>query len=309
MTVSPSGRQFEIRCGDTSAVVVEVGGGLRALRLDNLETLDGYGENEMASAGRGEVLIPWPNRIRDGHYLFQGQDLQLPLTEPSHHNAIHGLVRWATWTATKQSAASVTMRHRLYPSPGYPFTLDLAVAYTVSETELTVQTSAINIGEEPCPFGAGQHPYLRVGLPTIDSALLRVPSETYLQVDDRMIPTGHASVSGTPFDFSASRPIGNAALDLCFTDLEREEDGRAQVTLRVPDDSLSLQLWMDLSYRHVMIFTGDTLSPPSRRRQGLAVEPMTCAPNAFNSGDGLMVLEPGQTVEMSWGISIDLTSG
>lgn len=305
MTIPPSGNQFEIQRGAMRAVVVEVGGGLRGLRMGDLDILDGYGEDEMASAGRGEVLIPWPNRIRDGRYSFQGQELQLPLTEPAHHNAIHGLVRWATCTGTKLSADRVIMRHRLFPSPGYPFMLDIRVTYTVSETGLTVRTSGLNIGTEPCPFGAGQHPYLRVGLPTIDSALLRVPAATYLQVDERMIPTGEASVSGTALDFREARPIGNTALDLCFSDLEREEDGRAQVTLRAPDDSLSLRLWMDAHYRYVMIFTGDTLSP-ERRRQGLAVEPMTCAPNAFNSGDGLMVLQPDQAVEMTWGIAADL---
>jgi aldose 1-epimerase len=103
--IAPSGEQIEIAAGDQQAVVVEVGGGLRSYSAGGRKLVDGYGADEMSSSGRGQVLIPWPNRLQDGSYEFDGRRHQLPLNEPQHHNAIHGLVRWAAWTALRPRAA------------------------------------------------------------------------------------------------------------------------------------------------------------------------------------------------------------
>src|SRR5690348_3976375 len=103
----PSGEQIEIRAGDQRAVIVEIGAGLRAYTVADRELLDGYGAEEMASAGRGQVLMPWPNRLQDGAYEFEGRSHQLPLTEPSSHNAIHGLVRWVSWSVREREAHRV----------------------------------------------------------------------------------------------------------------------------------------------------------------------------------------------------------
>jgi aldose 1-epimerase len=100
--IAPSGEQIEIAVGDQQAVVVEVGGGLRSYSAGSLELVHGYGADEMSSSGRGQVLIPWPNRLQDGRYEFDGRRHQLPLNEPEHRNAIHGLVRWGTWTTAER---------------------------------------------------------------------------------------------------------------------------------------------------------------------------------------------------------------
>jgi aldose 1-epimerase len=302
MSIAPSGEQFEIRQGSMRAIVVEVGGGLRRLQIGDRDLLDGYGEAEMAGAGRGQVLIPWPNRIRDGRYTFRGTEYQLPLTEPAKHNASHGLVRWASWHVAERADDSVTMAHRLYPSPGYPFIPDVTVSYSLSDRGLTVSTRAVNSGDAACPFGAGFHPYLRLNAGSIDRLTLRVPASTYLVADDRQIPVGREPLAGTELDFQNPRPIGATVLDTAYCDLERDGSGRASIQLQDAESSRTVDLWMDGSYRYLMVFTGDTLPVPSRRR-GLAIEPMTCAPNAFASGDGLLVLEPGEVFEASWGIS------
>src|SRR5436190_6409133 len=117
----PSGRQHRIAHGDQEAIVVEVGGGLRTYRAGGQDVLDGYGEDEMCTAARGQLLLPWPNRIAGGCYRFDGNQLQLPLTEPEQDNAIHGLVRFAAWTATEVEPGRVVMEHLLHPQPGYPF--------------------------------------------------------------------------------------------------------------------------------------------------------------------------------------------
>ena len=308
----PSGRQYELAAGAHRVTVVEVGGGLRSYHLDGRPVLDGYGTDETCSGGRGQLLIPWPNRLRDGRYRFGGADLQLPLTEPAKHNAIHGLIRWQSWEAAEQQPDRLVLRHTLHAQPGYPFELELAVEYALSARDgLSVTTSATNVGVAPCPFGAGAHPYLTLGAPAIDGATLQHPADTVLETDERSIPVGSRPVEGTPADFRAPRRIGDTRLDTAFTDLRRDADGRARVTLSGAGAAgasgagagAQVQLWMDDSFGYLMLFTGDSLDDPARRRTGLGVEPMTCAPNAFQSGAGLLVLEPGRTFRGAWGIT------
>jgi aldose 1-epimerase len=299
MSSAPSGEQIEIAFGDQQAVIVEVGGGLRTYSVAGREVLDGYDADAMATAGRGQVLIPWPNRLQDGRYEFEGRSHQLPLTEPEHSNAIHGLVRWAGWSVGGREGDRVVMEHALRPQPGYPFSLALRIEYALSDQGLSVRTEATNVGSSSCPYGAGAHPYLTVGTATVDTAILRVPARTVLRCDERGIPTGAAPVEGTDYDFREPRPIGATKLDHAYTDLERGEDGNARITFQASDGA-SVTLWLDESYSYVMLFTGDR---PDVGRRGLAVEPMTCPPNAFRTGDRVITLEPGASVTSAWGIS------
>lgn len=296
----PSGEQIEIGAGDQRAVVVEVGAGLRSYTVGDREVIDGYGADEMASAGRGQVLMPWPNRIEDGAYEFDGGRHQLPLTEPEAHNAIHGLVRWVAWSTVERKVDRVILEHTLYAQPGYPFTLALRIEYGLSEAGLRVTSSATNLGERPCPYGTGQHPYVRLGAEGVNTLVLRAPGQTVLYADSRGLPAGTEPVEGTEYDFRQPRVIGATKLDNAFTDLERDEDGRARVELRHPDGEAALSVWLDESYSYLQLFTGDPL--PSVGRRSLAVEPMTCPGNAFRTGDGLIVLEPGASTTASWGI-------
>ena len=296
----PSGEQIEIAAGDQRAVVVEVGAGLRAYTVDGRDVVDGYPPDEMASAGRGQVLIPWPNRIGDGTYEFGGTSHHLPLSEPEAGNAIHGLVRWVSWSVGERDGDRVVLGHTLHPQPGYPFSLSLTIEYALTDEGLRVTSTATNVGDRPCPYGSGQHPYVTLGAESVDTLELRAPGQTVLQVDDRGLPTGAVPVEGTEFDFREARAIGPTKLDNAFTDLERDDDGRARVELRDPDGEGALSFWLDENYGYLQLFTGDPL--PSVGRRSIAVEPMTCAPNAFRTGDGLLVLEPGATTTSSWGI-------
>lgn len=299
-SAAPSGHQVEIGSGEQRAWIVEVGGGLRAYSTRGRELLDGYAADEMCSSARGQCLVPWPNRIRDGCYEFAGLEQQLPLTEPERQNAIHGLGRWANWTVVEQAADGVVMEHLLHPQPGYPHALRLAVDYRLDAGGLTVRTTATNVGASPCPYGAGAHPYLTVGTPTVDSAVLHAPGRTRLVSDERGIPTGAEPVDGTEYDFRRPRPIGNATLDTAYTDLERDDDACARVRLASPGGEATATFWLDEGYRYLMLFTGDPL--PDVNRRSLGIEPMTCAPNAFQSGEGLVSLEPGESFAAAWGI-------
>jgi aldose 1-epimerase len=285
------------------SAVVEVGGALRTYAVGDRDLLDGYGEHEMCPVARGQSLLPWPNRLRDGSYEFAGARHQLPLTEPGMGNAIHGLIRWVNWSASGRDDARVRMEYVLHPQDGYPFTLALSIDYSLDDGGLTVRTSATNAGEERCPYAAGAHPYLTAGTDVIDSCTLRAPGGKWMPTDERAIPTGVQPVDETDYDFRAPRQIGSTKLDTGYSDLERDGDGLAWVELTAPDGDARVRLWQDERYRYLMLFTGDSIPQVDRRRCGLGVEPMTSAPNAFQSGEGLHTLEPGQTFTASWGIS------
>lgn len=302
-SIHPSGAQFELSHDDQRAVVVEVGGALRLYEVRGTAVLDGYGVDQMCSAARGQTLVPWPNRLCDGTYRFAGEDHQVPLSEPERHNAIHGLARWANWSAVEHRRDRVVMGHRLHPQAGYPFALDLSLEYRLDASGLTVTLAARNVGRRACPFGAGAHPYVTVGTPTIDDVSLRAPGRRRLISDDRGIPVASEPVDGTPYDLRAPGRLGDLQLDTAFGRLDRDPDGRGTVTVVDPGGDRRVTVWMDERYDYVMLFTGDSLPEPDRRRRSLGVEPMSCAPNAFQTGEGLTVLEPDESWAASWGIS------
>lgn len=292
--------------------MVEVGGGLRTYTIGGRPVLDGYGDDEMCSGGRGQALMPWPNRLGDGRFEWDGDVLQTALTEPENHNAIHGLVRWGSWTVAEEAPDRVRMEYRLYPQPGWPWVLDLAVAYTLGGDGLEVRTTAVNLpgGAGACPFGAGWHPYLYAFGGLVDDAVLTFSAATAYVADERGLPVGTVPVAGGDLDFSAGRPIGAARLDHGFTDLARDGLGRASVELRAGDGSgRSTRLWMDRAYTHLMVFSGDTVAEVERRRRGLAVEPMTCAPDMLRNGFGRLILGEGETFEAAWGLSASTPAG
>jgi aldose 1-epimerase len=304
VAAAPSGEQFELRQGDLAVTVVEVGAGLRTIRAGAWDVLDGYEVEEMCSSGRGQILVPWPNRVNRGEYEFGGRRLQLDWSEPAQQNAIHGLARWSAWRLVERTDSRLAFEHLITAQAGYPFPVRVRLDYELAAAGLTVRCTATNVGGEPCPFGAGAHPYVRVGEGLIDDAVLRFDAATWYETDERQIPTGRAPVAGSPFDFSEARVLDGTVMDTAFTDLGRDADGKARVTLSSADGSRTVRVWLDENYRYLMLFTGDTLPETERRRHGLGVEPMTCAPNAFASGDGLRVLEPGESFSAAWGIEL-----
>jgi aldose 1-epimerase len=240
----PSGEQLELRHGAHRAVVTEVGAGLRVFD----DVLLGFGEDEMCTSGRGQVLMPWPNRVGEGgEYEWEGRTHRLPVTDRANNSANHGLVRWTNWRCVERSESRVALEYVLHPQPGYPFTLQLRVEYALDDTGLTVTTSARNVGAGACPFGAGHHPYIACDVDAL---------------------------------------VGDEQLDEC-----RRWDGSYELA--------GVTVWADERWPYVQLFTGDL---PDIARRGFAVEPMTCPPQAFRTGEGLIRLEPGERFEGRWGI-------
>jgi aldose 1-epimerase len=301
MAIPLTGTQYEISAGDYRAVVTELGAGLRELRHGGRPLISGYEANHLPPAGSGQLLAPWPNRIDGGHYTFEGQPFQLDLSEPLAGNAIHGLTRWANWVPEDRGPAHVRLGLMLHGRTGYPFVLHLQAEYRLGSDGLSVEVAARNEGDAAAPYGTGNHPYLTAGTPFIDECQLTLPAARWQPIGNRGIPAGpEEDVAGSEVDFRQARPVGDAHLDHAFTGLERGADGRAWVTLAGAGHTV--RLWAGEGYRWLQVFTGDPLGEDHRRR-ALAVEPMTCPPDAFVTGTDLITLRPGESTRHAWGIT------
>lgn len=286
ITQPPTGAQFELRRGRQRLVVTEIGAGVRSWTVGGQELLASFDPGAYDAAFAGRVLVPWPNRVRDGRYEFDGAEHRLDLSEPERGNALHGLVLHSRWRGVRTSARRVALSYALAPAAGYPFELALAVSYELASGGVVMTVQATNVGARRAPFGAGFHPYLTPGASDVDDIVLEVPARTRVPVDEeRLLPTGPATpVDGSELDFREPRRLGAVRVDACFGELGRSPAGVARVRLGSNSGPGQLTIWMDERFRFVQVFTADA---------AIAVEPMTCAPDAFNSGDGLVVLEPG----------------
>jgi aldose 1-epimerase len=297
----PTGQQWTIGHGPFEATVVEVGGGLRTLSRDGVDLVAGYLPHERCASGRGQQLMPWPNRIRDGRYTFEGAERQLPITEVPLGNASHGLVRWALWELVELEESWVTVGYRLHPQPGWDHFLDLRTTYALDDAGLTVTTAARNVGPSPAPFGYGAHPYLATGDTPLREIELRIPAREWVEVDDRSLPAARHPAPGSDHDFLERHAVGDLDLDTAYTDVQRDADGAWRCTVASADRAVTL--WADEAFGWLQVFTA--IARDQKGIAGVAVEPMTCPADAFNSSESLVVLQPGEEWTGIWGITAE----
>jgi aldose 1-epimerase len=295
-----SGRQYEIEAGPYRAVIASIGGTLRSLTHEGRDLVVPFVADEVRPAFRGAVLAPWPNRVVDGRYSFGGIDHELPLTEPKRSHALHGLAAWLDFAEVTVAADAVSLATTIEAQIGYPYRLDLLVSYELDESGLHTTITATNTGPATAPFGTASHPYLVAGDGLVDDWTLEVPaSEVQLVTADRLIPTDLVPV--TPeLDFLSARRIGDTEVDHAYTGIDFV-DGSAEVRVTTEDGTGVAMSW-DPSCPWVQIHTADRPDAPEISRIGLAVEPMTCPPDAFNSGLHLIELESGATTTTGWAI-------
>jgi aldose 1-epimerase len=293
-----TGQQFHLVAGDFAATVVEVGAGLRQFTHRGLDVTVGYGEDELPPRGAGAVLVPWPNRLRGGRYSYGDRDFQLALTEPARGNAIHGLARWTRWTPLAVDTSSVTLAVDLVPQTGWVFEVRVEVTYRLHpETGLGVQIVARNNGRWPAPFGAGFHPYLSLHGHRLDDVSVWLPAGQRLVSGEDQLPVGLAAVDGTGYDLRHGQRLEARRFDDGFTGLPDTPQARYA---EVRTESGGARLWFDEAFGFLQLFTIEDLTPGL---PAVAIEPMTCPADAFNSGTGLIVLEPGADWSAGWGIS------
>ncbi|OLT06710.1 hypothetical protein BJF77_03225 [Kocuria sp. CNJ-770] len=288
---------FPLAAGGYTALVDTLGAALCALEHDGRALVVAREPGTTTEDFRGVVCAPWPNRLADGRYRFGDRRLEVPVTEPERRTALHGLVFDREWEVVSSSSTDVVLALRLGADPGYPFAVRVEVRYTLGEDGLRVGIRARNEGEADAPFGCCSHPYVVAGAGDVDDWVLELDASSMLQVSpDRLLPTGLEDTAGGAFDFRAGRPLRGAFVDNAFTGVV-PHDGRCTVRLTAPDGHGALLGW-DPRAAWVQIHTGDHLV--GAPRSGLAVEPMDCPPDAFNSGQDLVVLAPGTEHTLDW---------
>jgi aldose 1-epimerase len=288
---------LEISYGSMRAVVARTGAGLRTFEVGAAPYVETY--DDKPPMGSGAVLIPWPNRTAGATWALDGEPQHLEVTEPARGNAIHGLVRHAEWDVLEHTGSLVSLEITIGPQPGWPVSLHVTTSYAVDENGLTVAHGVHNVGDRPTPFGVGTHPYPRAGHEQTDDCTLRLAAATVVPLDpDTMLPSGPPqSVQGTEYDFREPRSLRDVQLDTPFGGCEPAKDGLIHHELRGPNQSV--ELWADPDFKWVQVYTPGNF--PNRGR-AVAIEPMTCPPNALNSGIDLIVLAPGEAWAARWGI-------
>lgn len=263
------------------------------LILNNQKVLDGNETEELLKDDficKGDFLAPFPNRVCDGIYSFEGKTYQLFPNETARGHALHGFLMKKECALSSQyegeDCAVAEFRTTITKGEfqGYPFDLTITLRFALKETALEIEITAKNIGAQNAPYGIGWHPYLTVGK-KIDDCTLRIPAKKIMEVrtDKELIPTG--KLLDSTFG-SEPRTIGDTQLDTCFAEL-------VDHSVRFEN----IELWMDESMQYFQSYTPD-------ERMSLAVEPMSCAPDAFNNGRGLVTLAPQDEVTHRFGLRL-----
>ncbi len=302
MNVTPDS-EVTLAWQDHCAVVSPWGASLRryvVVDSDGRETeiVWGYSGGKQKKGGQGDVLIPFPGRIADGRYTFDGMSYQLEKNDKEGPNAIHGFVRNIPWQVREvhRHAAQfeVALEGEDYRTKGYSFSLSICVTYELGERGLTCAFEIRNIGSRRAPVGVGFHPYFTVGTDCIDEAEAVIPAAGFLEFNESLLPTGRIlPVAGTEWDYRTARPIGARRFNHCYVQLDRDAGGLATASLRSPGTGRTVDVVMDRSCTALVVYTGDSIVGSARR--ALAIEPMTCATDAFNHPDwGLQCLTPGE---------------
>lgn len=299
VAADPTGRQLHLASADgrVTAQIAQVGASLRSLRVDDVDLVPPYPAGTATPSASGITLFPWPNRVRDGRWTQRGETRQLAVTEPRTGNASHGLLRFVPYQAQQMTDAAAALAATVYPQTGYPFQLELSVAYALTPNGIVGTHRATNVGDSDAPVALGVHPYLcRSDVPTADLTIT-VPAATWFAVDDQLVPVAQHPVD-VDTDLRQGRRVGDLEIDRAYGMLDRDHDGRARVTLTAPDGR-GVSLWLGEGMDYVQVFTMHTYPGHD---VAVAIEPMTAPADALNSGQGLTWLAPGATVEWQWGI-------
>jgi aldose 1-epimerase len=305
--VPVSGIRTVLEHGPYRAEIAGVGATLRSLTHDGRDLVVPFGLDEVRPLYRGALLAPWPNRVVDGSWDDDGVERQLPLTEVERGHALHGLVQWADWASDPADEADprrASLVTQLAPSDGYPYRLELRAVYELGDAGLVTTVTATNVGRGTAPYGVAPHPYLVAGEGRVDDWSLLLPAASYLEVtEDRLVPTGvHGVTEREGFDFREARTVGDLFVDHAFTEIDADAEGRATVEVVARDGHGVAMSWAVSELPWVQVHTGDR-PEPELDRLGLAVEPMTCPPDAFTSGVDLVRLAPGESHTASWTIA------
>lgn len=289
---------------ELTCTISPTGATLHRMRQGDLELLAAPAVVDPALGHHGAVLEPWPNRIANAAYVFDGRQHRLPVNDVAYGHAIHGFVFDREWRIDEHGQHGIRLSTDIAQAPGYPFDVRVEVAYRVEAGTLRCDAAWENLGETDAPFGLGFHPYLRLD-DDLDSWIVRVPARTVMDTDpSTKLPLARRPVTREA-DFMEPAAIGGRSFSRAYGDLVRDERGVA--TVQLASRTRAVTIACSSAFRWVQVFTAD-LPTTELRRAGLAIEPQTCPPNAFVSGDDLMRLAPGERTTAWWSLSVDSNS-
>lgn len=283
-------------------IVPDMGACMLDLRFADRSVLDGYETPEELEANdwsKNVVLYPFPNRLQDGKYEWQGKKYKFPINDKDTGNALHGLgmlepLRVENIEMTEHYAKITCIGQSEGENKAYPFAYTFSIAFKMKEPGyFTGEMSFTNNDKQPIPVGFGWHPYFKL-TEKVDDLELKIPESEAIELDDKMIPTGKRKAFN---NFDELARIGKTKLDTCFA--LQAEAGREEV--RLQNNTQQLYFWQEVGERkfnYLQLFI-----PPER--QAIAIEPMTCNINAFNNEEGLIALEPGETASAQFGCSLN----
>ncbi|HEU0207262.1 MAG TPA: aldose 1-epimerase family protein [Pseudolysinimonas sp.] len=302
--ILPTGRAFVLEREGARAEIGSVAAVLRSLTVEGADLTLPIPADRAPAMCNGIILSPWPNRVRAGRWMLDGEPQQLDITEPARGGALHGLLQFADHEATEQRPDAVTLTATIYPQHGWPFLVETWVRYELESDGLTVTHGARNLSTARAPYATGSHPYLRVGGAPIAELELTVPASTYFAVDEQLNPTGEVDVTGTPYDVRTPHRVGDLAFDTAFGGVQHADvvNGRGDVAWLTAPDGSRTTLWQSTDWGYVQVFTTHEMPGSDGPIDAIAIEPMTAPPDALNSGRGLIWLEPGETWHDSWGL-------
>ncbi|WP_404288113.1 aldose 1-epimerase family protein [Glutamicibacter arilaitensis] len=294
-----NGQLINLEAHGYSAQIASVGATVVSLEYLQRPLVRTFDPQQLRPVYSGAILAPWPNRVIDGRYRWSGTELQLPLSEVARRHALHGLVFSSDFSILSQSDDRVELQVLVPKQEGYPFALLLNVSYQLEATGLRSTINARNLGTEHAPYGFGSHCYLVAPGRSVDGWLLEMPADRVQQVSgERLLPQEVVAVEGTELDFRKPRRIAQTFVDHAFTGLRMQEGEQFRVQLTDADGVGSYLSW-DEKCPWVQVHTADQ-ADPQLHRTGLAVEPMSCPPGAFNDGTDVISLAPGASHHASW---------
>lgn len=302
---SPTGHQIHLERvvgnATVNATVTSIGAGLRVLRVGGIDIIQGFPEDAEVAFGAGQILIPWPNRVRDGKWSLDGEDFQLPINEEDLHNALHGFLRALPHQVMASSAESVLLHATIPASDGYQWELSVVTEYVLTDAGVSITHRITNASATPAPVAVGSHPFPRIGGVPTEDLVVTIDAATRVVVDDRLNAIGTEPVVGTRFDLRTGQRVGDFDLDTAYLDIPAGADGRRMLTATAPDGR-SVSVWGDHNFEQAQVFNTDAFPTPQGHVWAVALEPTTAPPNALATGEGLHMVAPGQTWDVTWGI-------
>ncbi|MGG7464045.1 aldose 1-epimerase family protein [Plantibacter sp. YIM 135347] len=288
--------------GEVAATITALAAGIRELSVGGVSLVESYAEDSISPMGCGIVLVPWPNRVRDGKWELDGVTQQLDVTEASTGNASHGLLRNTGYTAADRADGSVLLTAEVFPQHGYPFHLETSVSYVLTDDGLDVTHRIINRSAAAAPVAVGTHPYLAFGGVPTEDLVLTVDAGSWFETDRQLVPVAEHDVSGTENDLRGGVPVRGMDLNVGLGAVNIV-GGTSRHRLTAPDGR-AVELWADDQFPYLQVYTPHTFPKADGPGVAVAIEPMSAPAGAFNSGQGLRWLAPEESWTLTWGIRL-----